>query len=230
MCLSCPLPHPPPPSPCDSMVDCRPPEHKVCARMFVRVRVLSNNSRSLISMSKPLGLPSEQSAQHLAEFCPPFSQHHKKCRWGGGWMSKGFMVVADRRDGPEAETGSIFFVKDVTDPWVQAFKILTRRKKWRFRATALSSRPEPLMSSSSRLYVSTVCFQVPKPKRRKKSCEQLLMGLPRPIEFPPSGTDQISHSLRPQCLYLSFPFFSPPFSLLCGRAVEARGGESGCNW
>lgn len=31
-------------------------------------------------------------------------------------MSKGFMVVVDRRDGPEAETGSVFFVKDVTDP------------------------------------------------------------------------------------------------------------------
>lgn len=62
------------------------------ARMFVRVHVLSNNSQGLISMSKPLCLPSEQSAQRLVAFCPSILPAPQKEQRGG--RSEGRHVCA----------------------------------------------------------------------------------------------------------------------------------------
>ncbi len=66
------------------------PDREECVCMFVRVCVLSNNSQSLISMSKPLCLPSEQSAQRLVAFCPPILPAPQKEQRGG--RSEGLCV------------------------------------------------------------------------------------------------------------------------------------------
>lgn len=80
--------------------------------MFVRVRVLSNNSQSLISMSKLLCLPGQQCAQRLPEFCPPFLSAPQKVQMGG--MSKGlrvFVCVDENRDGPTQTPFSLLMME-----------------------------------------------------------------------------------------------------------------------